>query len=419
MKKTMVALMAAVLVASAASGASAADIDDLKREVEELKGQVKSLSAPVKEERREGDGDSYLKKTWDRTRFGGYGELDYIFRRENGNGNGGNRFDPHRFVLYVNSPLADWVTLNAELEWEHGGVKDELNSEGELSGEVNLEQAFLDFKLFRPLTVRTGVVLVPLGAINLYHEPTNYNSTERPELDQFLIPSTWSEMGAGILGAAGERVNYQLFAVNGLDGSKFSAKKGIRDGRQNFNEDVNNGKAVTGRLEVRPCTNLYTNVSFYYGNSAPSGRGSAYTTIAAFDGKYSIGNFDLAGEYVQIYQDNPAALGVADIGHTMSGYWVEGAWHMMPKSWKSGKLADADAVLFARYSEFDTQKGRIGDPATASGRFDRNYTTVGLVFKPVTTVAIKADYQIYDDHRAPGETPLDNDKFQISVGFVF
>jgi hypothetical protein len=54
-----------------------------------------------------------------------------------------------------------------------------------------------------------------------------------------------------------------------------------------------------------------------------------------------------------------------------------------------------------------------------SGRFDRNYINFGVAFKPVTTMVIKADYQIYDDHRRAGESPLDNDKFQLTLGFVF
>ena len=180
----------------------------------------------------------------------------------------------------------------------------------------------------------------------------------------------------------------------------------------------NRNMAVAGRLEFRPCTNLYTNVSFHTANSAPSGNGTAYTTVMAFDGKYSIGDFDLAGEYARVYQDNPGVLS-DEIGHNMSGYWVEGAYHFMPKSWKNGKLADADAVLFARWSEFNTQDGGAVDPTKVSGRFDRNYTTFGVAFKPTSTVAIKADYQIYDDHRNAGETPLDNDKFQLTLGFVF
>ena len=416
MKKTFVVLAVMTIFGAMASVARAATVEELQKQVDDLSSQVKAIrSTTADKPGLEGNGgDGYLKKVWDKTRIGGYGELDYVFRKENGNGNGGNTFEPRRVVLYVNSGLTDWLTFNTELEWEHGGVPD-----GGDDGGVAVEQAFLDARLSKALSVKAGLMLVPVGAINLYHEPTNFNSSTRPQLDQIIIPSTWSEMGAGIHGALAEKVDYQLFATTGLDGRHFSAENGIREGRQDFSpKDSNRNMAVTGRLEIRPFTNLYTNFSFHSGNSAPSGSHTAYTTVMAFDGKYTIGDFDLAGEYAHVYQDNPAVLS-DEIGHNMSGYWVEGAYHVMPKSLKTGKLADADAVLFARWSEFNTQDGGAVDPTKVSGRFDRNYTTFGVVFKPTTTVAIKADYQIYDDHRKVGETPLDNDKFQITLGFVF
>lgn len=423
-----IVLTATLLLGSSAVG-HATTIDELQRQIDSMGSEIKALKAAEAAKTAAGKTETAKTETarpdtftgkslLERTRFGGYGELDYIFSRENGNGKGGNSFDPHRIVLYVDSPLTNWINFTSELEWEHGGVKDELNEEGELSGEVSVEQAYLDFKLSPALNVKAGVMLVPLGAINLYHEPTSINSSERPALDQFLIPSTWSEMGAGIHGALGDKADYQLLLLNGLDGSKFSAKKGLRGGRQNLNVDGNNGKAVAGRLELRPATDLSTNFSFYSGNSADSGK-AAYTTIGAVDARYSLGSFDLAGEYVYVYQDKPARLGVSNIGRSMSGYWIEGAWHVMPQKMKTGRLAEADALVYARWSEFDTQQGKVVDPTKESGLYDRNYTNFGVVFKPTTTVSIKADYQIYDDHRKPGEKPLDNDKFQLSVGFVF
>ncbi len=415
MKRMMTMLVAATLL-TAGAPAGASTLEEMQKQIDDLNSQMKALkekeeAKPVAEPRAE---ESYLKKAWDRTTIGGYGELDYAFRRENGNGNGGNTFEPRRMVLYVRSGLADWLTLNSELEWEHGGVPD-----GGPDGGVSVEQAFLDFKLAKSFNIKAGAMLVPVGAINLYHEPTNFNSTNRPELDQIIIPTTWQEMGAGFHGKLGDRVDYQLLAMTGLDGTQFSAADGIREGRQDFGKDSNRSQSITGRVEVRPFTNLYTNFSFYTGNSAPSGKPAAYTTVAAFDGKYSFADFDLAGEYARVYQDNPAALGVADIGRNMAGYWVEGAWHFMPKSLKKGKLADADALFFFRYSEFNTQEGGAVDPSQVSGRFDRRYTTFGIAFKPVTTMVVKADYQLYGDHRKGGETPLDNDKFQVTLGFVF
>lgn len=386
-------------------------IPEMQKQLDEIRVKLQELQAEKKPEAVGGSGE-YLKKLLGSTRISGYGELDYVIRKDNGNGNGGNTLDPHRIVLNVTSQLTDWIDFNSELEWEHGG------SDGGADGSISVEQAYLTFKLNPAFNVKTGVMLMPMGAINQNHEPVNFYSSARPALDTYLIPSTWQEMGVGISGALHRKVDYQLMAVTGLDGTGFSAERGLRDGRQGFKKDNNRNFAVTGRLDVRPVENLTTSLSLYSGNSAPSGSPTAYTTIAALDGRYRYRDFEVAGEYVHVYQDRPNVLS-GEIGRNMSGYWVEGAWHALPSVWKKGRLADADAVLFARYSELNTQKGGAADPAKTSGRFNRNYTTVGLSFMPIPAVAVKADYQFYGDHRTAGETALDNDKFQITVGFVF
>ena len=403
------AVIAGVLFLATSSHADS--IPDLQRQLDEINGKIKELQSQKKPEPPAENGD-YLKRLLGSTRISGYGELDYIFRRDNGNGNGGNSLDPHRVVLNVTSQLADWIDFNSELEWEHGG------SDGGADGSISVEQAYLTFKMNPALNIKAGAMLMPMGAINQNHEPTNFYSSARPALDTFLIPSTWQEMGVGISGTLHKKVDYQLMAVTGLDGSKFDAEKGLREGRPGFGKDINRNFAVTGRLDLRPVDNLVTSLSVYSGNSAPSGSPTAYTTIAAFDGRYRYSDFELAGEYVHVYQDRPDVLNT-EIGRNMSGYWVEGAWHAMPTAWKRGKLAQADAVLFARYSELNTQVGGATDPTKTSGRFDRNYTTVGMSFMPIPSVAIKADYQFFGDHRTGGETAVDNDKFQVTVGFVF
>lgn len=419
-KRYILTAVTTAMLASPPLQAHAATNEELSQELDAIKSQIKALTATSQQKAdetikpapsTETVSGGYMKQLVDKTKLGGYGELDYIFKRDNGNGNGGNTLDPHRVVLYVASELTDWISLNTELEWENGG------SDGQ-DGGVAVEQAYLDFRLADPINVKAGVMLMPMGAINQSHEPTSFYSSARPALDTFLIPSTWQEMGIGIHGALGRKVDYQLFAVTGLDGTKFTPEEGLREGRQKFGKDNNRNFAVTGRLDYRPITNLSTAVSFYSGNSAPSGTPTAYTTILAFDGKYRYSDFEIAGEYVHVYQDKPELLN-PEIGRNMSGYWIEGAWHCMPKMLKQGKLANADTILFARYSELTTQDGGAIDPTKTNGKFDRNYTTVGLSFMPIPSVAIKADYQFFGDHRAAGEIPLDNDKFQLSLGFVF
>lgn len=405
-------LITAILIGvlTLASTSRAENVSDLQRQLDEIKAKVQQLQTQKSVAATE-NSDSQ-KHPWGSTRISGYGELDYVFTRNNSNGNGGNTLDPHRVVLNVYSQPADWIYFNSELEWENGG------SDGGADGGISVEQAYLTFKLNPAFNINSGVMLLPMGAINQNHEPTNFYSSARPALDTYLIPSTWQAMGLGISGALHDKIDYQLMTVTGLDGSKFDAENGVREGRQDFGKTSNNSFGVTGRLDIRPIQNLRTSLSLYSGNSAPSGSPAAYTTIAAVDGRYRCSDFELAGEYVHVYQDRPQLLN-SEIGRNMSGYWVEGDWHAMPNSWKQGKLAKADAVLFARYSELNTQDGGAIDPSKTSGRFNRNYTTFGISFMPVPSVAIKADYQIYGDHSAPGETPVGNDKFQVTVGFVF
>lgn len=420
MKKTklVTSLMVSILALATSSHAEST-IPDLQRQLDEINGKIQELqtrkkaeAAPQTKSEPTAEDSGYLKKLWGNTKISGYGELEYIFKQDNGNGNGGNTLDPHRVVLNVTSQLADWIEFNSELEWEHGG------SDGGADGSISVEQAYLTFKLNPVFNINSGVMLMPVGAINQNHEPVNFYSSARPALDTYIIPSTWQEMGLGVSGALHKKIDYQLMATTGLDGTAFNAEKGVREGRQGFKKDNNRNFGVAGRLDLRPIEYLTTSLSFYSGNSAPSGSPTAYTTIAAVNGRYRFSDFELAGEYAHVYQDRPEVLS-DEIGRNMSGYWIEGAWHAMPQAWKKGKLAAADTVLFARYSEINTQEGGVVDASKKSGRFDRNYTTVGVSFMPIPSVAIKADYQFFGDHRAAGETALDNDKFQVTVGFVF
>jgi hypothetical protein len=386
-------------------------IPDLQRQLDDITFKIQEMQAQKKPEVNS-ESVEYMKKLWGNTKLSGYGELEYIFTKDNGNGNGGNTLDPHRIVLNVTSQLSDWIDFNSELEWEHGG------SDGGADGSISVEQAYLTFKMNPAFNIKTGVMLLPMGAINQNHEPVNFYSSARPALDTYIIPTTWQEMGVGISGVLHKQIDYQLMVVPGLDGTKFSPERGLRDGRQGFKMDNNRSFAVAGRFDVRPVENTITSLSLYSGNSAPSGSPTAYTTLAVIDGRYRFKDFELAGEYAYVYQDRPEVLNTG-IGRSMAGYWLEGAWHALPTVWKKGKLSNADAVLFARYSELNTQQKGAVDSSKNSGRYNRTYTTVGVSFLPIPSVAIKADYQFFGDRRVAGEIPLDNDKFQITVGFVF
>jgi hypothetical protein len=68
------------------------------------------------------------------------------------------------------------------------------------AGELELEQAYVDFLLSRRFNVRAGMLLMPIGLINERHEPPVFYGVERPFVDTVIVPTTWFEVGAGVHG---------------------------------------------------------------------------------------------------------------------------------------------------------------------------------------------------------------------------
>src|SRR5580765_2465414 len=131
--------------------------------------------------------------------------------------------DFHRFVLLFTHSFSDRVRFVGELEVEHAVV------EGlEEGGELELEQAYLDFLVHPALNFRAGMLLVPVGIINERHEPPVFHGVERPFVDTVIIPTTWFEAGVGIHGALGRGFRYRAYAMAPLDATEFSAGEGLQ-----------------------------------------------------------------------------------------------------------------------------------------------------------------------------------------------
>jgi hypothetical protein len=108
--------------------------------------------------------------------IGGYGEVHYNQPLDGKVFNNGN-LDVHRIVMLLGYNFSDKTQFVSELEFEH--VK-----------EVYVEQAFLQHKINSALNFRGGLMLVPMGITNEYHEPTTFNGVERPLIDQYIVPTT-------------------------------------------------------------------------------------------------------------------------------------------------------------------------------------------------------------------------------------
>ena len=327
-----------------------------------------------------------------RFHFGGYGEIHFEHQSDTS-----EKMDVARFVLYLGYDFADWITLHSETEIEHGFV------EGD-QGEVSVEQLHVDFAFTPGFNMRVGRYLQPLGIVNQRHEPPSFNGVLRPDVETFIIPSTWSGDGVGFFGELGQDWKYQAYFGSSLDGSGIDPVEGLHESRQEGQPGMSQ-PAVSGRLDWMPASNLRTGVGVFAGglDNGPEGvnpGNSASILVTCIDAQWTLGDFDFAGLYALDSIDDAASIGTG-IAERMHGWYVESAWHFLPDSAKQGRLVDADARLFARYESLDTQAsmpgGQAADPAG-----ERTIATFGVAFYPVSNLVLKLDYQVCDDQSAAG-----------------
>ena len=219
-----------------------------------------------------------------------------------------NGFDQQRFVPFIYADITEHVKFASEIEIEHG-----IRGAGEI--EISLEFAHIDYLVNEPFNIRAGILLIPIGKFNLLHDSPLNDLTDRPLVAQFVIPSTMSETGAGFYGTfypgRTSKLDYELYFTTGpcgynSDGSpRANEETGTKDTRQRKCEqtadglDINNGKAVSGRLAFSPMLGVEVAGSGYFGNASPSSYNPL--SITAIDWTLQKGPFELIGEAAWSY----------------------------------------------------------------------------------------------------------------------
>lgn len=366
-------------------------IRELERSLKDLAGEVEAL----KRSRPSSGAGSWT----DRFTLGGYGEIHANF----GEGSAPDRYDIHRLVAYVGYRFSDWIRFHSEVELEHAFVAPEDQS----GGEISVEQAYVDFLLSDPVNIRFGRVLTPIGIVNRKHEPPTFYGVERPFVDQVILPTTWFSDGVGIFGGIAPSLKYELYAVGGLDGTGFGPTNGIRGGRIEERPSLHE-PAVTGRLDFFPFVAwpsrygsfLRVGATAYYGGLDNGNEGDnpgidADLRILSTDFEYSVARFDFRGVLAHERIGGAERIG-NNVAEEILGWYLEAAWRFFPDSWKRGKLAKSDSVVFARYEEFDTQY-RMPAGVTKDPAGDRTAWTFGVSFYFTPALVAKADCQVRDD----------------------
>src|SRR4051794_13338260 len=170
-------------------------IEVLQQEIDRLKTDVSRMRS---EQRR---------ATESATSIFGYGEFNYNRFRD---AERTSRADLRRFVLGFGHRFNDKLSFNSEVEIEHAIAS------AEDRGEVEMEQAYLNYQFSDAVNVKGGLFLIPLGILNVTHEPPTYYGVERNEVETRIIPTTWRELGFGVHGLFSQSFRYDVGITTGF-----------------------------------------------------------------------------------------------------------------------------------------------------------------------------------------------------------
>ena len=335
--------------------------------------------------------------------IGGYGEVHYnqpVTKNQKELGT----LDVHRIVMFLGYNFSKKTQFISEIEFEY-------------ARELWIEQAFLQHRLNKYINLRAGLLLVPMGIINEYHEPTTFNGVERPTIDNRLSLSTWREVGFGFSGnLLPLSLKYQLYAVGGLNGYDtkgiFNGSSGLREGRQKGSKAYLSSPALTGKIEFYGIKNLNIGLSGYLGKSQsklygklPDDNSTLKTkadssavgiAMVGADARFQMNGLEIRGQVYYTSISNTSQYNIFtrtgttnnDLGKSMFGYYAEAGYNIF----KLFINIDQELVPFIRYEFYNTHQS-VEISTIENLNYKNTMVTTGLTLRLNKKAVVKTDIQ--------------------------
>ncbi len=305
-----------------------------------------------------------------KTTIGGYGELHYNNLSAEDPSRDVEMIDLHRFVLFFGHEFNDKTRFYSEVEIEHAFVAD---SGGDTPGEVEIEQAFVEFDLKPGLHAKGGLFLIPVGILNETHEPPTFYGVERNDVENIIVPSTWWEAGAAINGRLGDDWDWNMAFTSGLEMPTTGSNAfRVRSGRQKGAKAIASDGAITGRLRYMGIQGLQAalTVQYQFDPSQVADDGLDDGTLIEAHIDYRRSGFGLRGLYSRWdFSGDAVEEANADV---QTGWYIEPSYRL-----------NRSVGFYARYEDIDAARNQ--------DKF--NQWEVGLNWWPAENVVIKFDYR--------------------------
>jgi len=314
-------------------------------------------------------------------RLGGYLDLE-MFKND-----GRFEFKNHRLVPMIDATVSDSVHFAAEIEFEYGGPQ---IASGD--GEVKVEYAYADVDL-GGWQLRSGAILVPLGATNLYHDSPMRELTNRPLVARTIVPSTLTSAGVGGLwGADDGSWSVEAYALNGFNGEdgaggyNINSSKGVRSARPSLKVNGDRSPSLCGRLAWSPI--LGTEFGFSAWNGPWDIDGDLDLTITVIDLTTDLSSFiealgptELEIEIGDVGIDVDADAIAAEVPEKLTANSIQISRRFFPSAIENLFGDESSCGLTVRFEEEDL------------GAAVKTRSTVGFNIRPTDETILKFDYE--------------------------
>ena len=383
-------------------------LDDLAAELEKLKAELKQMkdqpaAAPAAVPAPSASAQAATQLT-------AYGEINYSRPSRDSSATQANIT---RFVLGYQHRFNEKTKVVAELEVENAVVS------ATDSGEVAVEQVYVEHRLNDTYGVRGGLFLMPIGLVNQNHEPHTFFGVNRPLVETSIIPSTLREVGLQMFGEHDNGVSWSAGLSTGPDLTKWDPLDGggvespLRTVHQEGQLAKSKDLTVFGAVDWRGIPGLRVGGGLMSGKMGHGTAGfaapNARYTLADLHAKWTPGAWDLSALYAR-----GTISGAGDLNVTFTGapYLVpnvfDGAYAQV--AYKFRLAGDYSVSPFVRYELVNT--GRGFDGVAAAGYLTEKVATLGANFNLAPTVVVKADVQRY-------KVTKDSNRFNLGLGFSF
>lgn len=336
------------------------------------------------------------------------------------------RFDLPHVVLMLGYDFGKGWSMGMEIEFEHGGTESaveieeheggEYETEVERGGEVALEQFWIQKSFCPEFNIKLGHMVIPVGATNAHHLPTEFFGVYRPEGENTIMPCTWHETGLSIWGRAGDW-RYEAMLLPGLDSDRFNDKEWIKGGAGSpYEFKIANAMAGAVRVDNYSVKGLRLSVSGYAGNTFSNTLKKATNAIydnvkgtvliGSFDFHYNDhnwvarGNFDyghlsdaaLITRYNQSFSnDSPAKKRPVATSAISTG--VEVGYDLFGWLGKKQQEKGRKFYLFGRYEYYDSMY-KTEDAVTDYEEYGRQRIAFGVNYYPLKDIVLKGEYSL-------------------------